>query len=113
MSRLRSIPYAVLLVGILVANGASAESLSRIEVRDAAQQERIHNGVRDGSLTTREAARLERGEARIERSEARVRADGVVTPAERRRIEHMQNRESRAIYEARHNARTSAHTSHN
>jgi hypothetical protein len=81
-----------------------------IEHRDARQDQRIQNGVRDGSLTNREANRLENGQNRIDRYEARARSDGTVTPGERNRIDGMQNRESRQIYADRHNDRTATGT---
>ena len=81
-----------------------------IERRDARQDQRIQNGVRDGSLTNGEANRLEHGQDRINRYEARARSDGVVTPGERNRIDGMQNRESRQIYADRHNDRTATGT---
>jgi hypothetical protein len=75
-----------------------------IEGRDARNEQRIYDGVRDGSINRREFGQLERGQERIDRYEARARADGVVTPYERNRIDQMQNRESRQIYADRHNA---------
>jgi hypothetical protein len=103
MSKFRTIPYAVLAAGLLAAGGASAQSMSSIDAREAAQQERIERGIRDGSLTRSEARQLERGEQRIERYEQRARADGVVTPQERQRLDHMLDREGRAIHRDTHN----------
>lgn len=102
MSIIRTIPYAVLTAGLLAAGGASAQSMRSIDAREAEQQERIRDGIRDGSLTRGEARRLERGEQRIERYEERARADGVVTAQERQRLDRMLDRESRDIYRERH-----------
>ena len=102
MSRFRTLPYAVLTMSLLAAGGASAQSMWSIDQREASQQDRIDAGRRDGSLTRSEAARLQQGEQRINRYEARARADGVVTPAERQRLDGMLDRESRQI----HNERT-------
>src|SRR5437868_6176660 len=102
MSKLRSLPYAVLTVGLLAAGSASAQSMWSIDQREAQQQQRINEGRRDGSLTRSEAYRLQQGENRINRYEARAKADGVVTPGERQRLDGMLDRESRAI----HNERT-------
>jgi hypothetical protein len=102
MSKLRLIPYAVLTAGLLAAGGASAQSMWSIDQREAQQQDRIRDGLRDGSLTRPEARRLELGEQRIQRYEDRVRANGPVTPAERQRLDGMLNRESRQIYNERH-----------
>ena len=74
--------------------------------RDLNQQERIEQGVKSGSLTTREAAKLERGQARDSRLEARAGADGKVGPREQRRIQKSENRESRKIRREKHDAQT-------
>ena len=102
MSKLRLIPYAMLTAGsLLVGGGAYAQSMYSIDQREAQQQQRIFDGIRDGSLTRGEAARLERGEQRIERYEARARADGVVTAAERQRLDRMLDHQSREIHRER------------
>src|SRR2546426_1017575 len=74
--------------------------------RNINQQERIEQGVKSGSLTTREAAKLERGQARDARLEARAGADGKVGPREQRRIQKSENRESRKIRREKHDAQT-------
>lgn len=73
--------------------------------RQGNQQKRIHQGVRSGSLTPREAIRLEREQFRIERMERRLKADGTFTCRERARIHSRQNMASRHIYRAKHNRR--------
>lgn len=65
--------------------------------RNVYQQQRIEQGLRDGSLTVQEAAALQRGEARISRMESRALSDGTLSDAERRQIAEAQNRQSRAI----------------
>ncbi|MDP1752919.1 MAG: hypothetical protein Q8L22_25995 [Reyranella sp.] len=97
MSKLRTIPYAVLTISLFAAGGASAQSMWSIDQREAAQQQRIDAGRRDGSLTRSEASRLQQGEQRIDRYEARARADGVVTSGERQRLDGRLDRESRQI----------------
>jgi hypothetical protein len=74
--------------------------------RDINQQQRIENGLKDGSLSTREAARLERGEARIDRMESNALRDGTMTQQEAARINRAQNAQSQAIYNQRHDAQT-------
>ena len=101
MSKLRSLPYAVLAVGLFAAGGASAQSMWSIDQREASQQDRINDGRRDGSLTRSEAYRLQQGENRINAYESRAKADGVVTHAERQRLDNMLDRESRAIHRER------------
>lgn len=69
--------------------------------RNIHQQQRIEQGLRDGSLTVQEAAALQRGEARISNMEARALSDGRLTDAERARINDAQNRQSAAIHRER------------
>src|SRR3954465_13780130 len=44
--------------------------------RDVNQQQRVEQGLQSGSLSTGEAARLEREQSRIERDQARALKDG-------------------------------------
>lgn len=104
MSKFRSIPYAVLTGSLLFGGGAYAQSMYSIDQRQDYQQDRIEQGIRSGQITRSEAYRLEQGERAIDRAQARARADGVVTPQERARIERMTDREGRAIYRESHDS---------
>lgn len=77
----------------------------RTEQRQTNQQQRIEQGVESGSLTRREANRLEAQQNRIERAETRMEADGVVTSSERRRLLARENTASRNIYRKKQNLR--------
>lgn len=87
-------------------HGTNTGRFNGFDRREANQQQRIHNGMRDGSLTHGEAARLQQGQQRIDRQQARARADGTVTPRERQRMQAMQNNQSQRIHDARTNTRT-------
>ena len=97
---------ASFVVGVALAVPALAQNTADVVQRNVNQQERIEQGLQSGQLTTKEAAKLERGEARIEKMEQRADADGRMTDAEKRRIEQAQNKESRQIYQDKHNAQT-------
>lgn len=74
-----------------------------INARERRQDRRIEQGERRGSLTYRESQRLERRDARLERQEARMRrSGGKFTVAERERLQHEMNRNSRNIYRQKH-----------
>jgi hypothetical protein len=74
-----------------------------INERERRQQRRIHEGVRNGELTRREARHLERRETRLRRNEWRARrSGGELTDRERRRLQREENRTSRAIHRQRH-----------
>lgn len=78
---------------------------ARIEHREQIQQKRIHQGVRNGSLTKGEAARLERQQLRTDRMKRRFRADGKFTRRERARVHHRLHHASRHICRAKYNRR--------
>ena len=76
----------------------------KVDQRQARQQQRIDKGVADGSLTPREAARLQRGQQRVAAAESQAKSDGVVTKKERAGLHHMQDKQSRKIARQKHDA---------
>jgi hypothetical protein len=92
---------------VVVSALSSLAMAAEVDRREARQQDRIAHGMESGQLTPGETARLERQEARIDSRIDRLRAEngGYLTPAERRSVNRQQNRESRRIYAAKHNAR--------
>lgn len=78
----------------------------RVDKKEAHQQERIEQGVRDGSLTRPEANRLERKERRNDREVRRDRRDGGLSPDERRDARENSRELSRDIYREKHDAQT-------
>jgi hypothetical protein len=99
----KSIVKMIVVVSALSSLALAAE----VDRREDRQQDRIAQGVQSGQLTPGETARLERKEARIDNRIDRMRAEngGYLTPAERRSVNRQQNRVSRQIYAAKHNAR--------
>jgi hypothetical protein len=91
-------------VASLFSLSATAQTAGSEVQRDVNQQQRIEQGLKSGSLTTREASRLEAGEARIDRMEANAMKDGKLSPAEKARIQRAQNQESRDINRLENNA---------
>lgn len=83
---------------------ASSQRAQADTQRDINQQQRINNGVRDGSLTNHEASKLERGQSHVDSRQARAGANGNVSAGEQRRIARADNRQSARIYKKRHNA---------
>jgi tellurite resistance protein len=96
------ITLAIASFGALAQAGHAATP--RVDQHEANQQARIEGGVASGQLTRREALRLEREQARIRAAESHAKADGVVTPAERRRLQAMQRRASADIHAQKHDA---------
>ena len=83
-------------------NSASSQRMQADVQRNVNQQQRIEQGVQSGSLTTREAGKLERGQARDSKLEARAGADGHVGANEQRRTQRAENRQSRRIHREKH-----------
>lgn len=83
-------------------NSAASKHMQAAVARDAKQQARISGGVTSGQLTAQEAAKLEQGQAQVAHTEAGAVADGTVTAAEAARIQKAENRQSRRIYQQRH-----------
>jgi len=99
----------LLLAAVLtVATGAASAQTAtpRVDRREARQHARIRQGAKSGQLTPRETARLKAGHGHVQRMEGRAKADGVVTPGERTRLNHAQNRQSRHIRRLKHKAPT-------
>lgn len=74
----------------------------RADRRQNRQNARIKEGVRDGELTRKEAARLRAGQAHVNRLERRAEKDGKLTPEEKLRLEKAQDRQSRRILKEKH-----------
>ena len=69
------------------------------------QGRRIDEGVRSRELTGPEIRNLRSQERNFHRHIARAKADGVITPRERKGIRMGQRHQSRAIYRKKHNRR--------
>jgi Ni/Co efflux regulator RcnB len=67
------------------------------------QEHRIDRGVKNGSLSPREYNRLEKRTEKIEADRLRaIRSGGKLTNAEKYRLNHRLNRNSRSIYREKH-----------
>jgi hypothetical protein len=86
-------------------NSASSQRMQANVQRNVNQQQRIQSGMENGSLTNREAARLEASQARTDRRVANAASDGHVGAREQARVRHTENRDSRQIYRKKHNVR--------
>src|SRR5215510_12507907 len=76
---------------------ATAQTTGSEVQRDVNQQRRIEQGLKSGSLNTREASKLEAEQSRIDRMQSNAEKDGKLSPAEKARIQRAQNQESRDI----------------
>jgi hypothetical protein len=76
-----------------------------IDAREANQQQRIEQGIKSGTLTSRETQKLERREMSIQRQEDRMRArdGGELTAKDRAVLDRRLDNTSGAIYNKKHN----------
>ena len=98
---------AIGLLSIMIFAGilaAQAQHTPRVDQRQEAQRHRIQNGVKTGELTRVEAADARHGQRSIKRAECRAKADGMVTPQERARLNHKQNKAGRQLQRNKHDA---------
>src|SRR6476661_6696487 len=103
-TRTLSAAAAVLAASATFAQSATpAHASAQVTQRQANQQQRVEDGLKNGSLTVREAGRIERGEAALDRTIARDAANGI-TPREQAQINRREHALSREIAKDTHNA---------
>ena len=76
------------------------------QVRNVKQDYRIDQGVQSGALTPEEAAKRRQEQKHISHVEKKAKADGVVSDAEKAKIEALQDRANANIYLDKHDAQT-------
>ncbi len=62
-------------------------AIPNLDKREANQQHRIDQDVASGQLNAKETDRLQKREAKLVANETAAKADGTVTPAERRKLQ--------------------------
>ena len=108
---MKRVLFAITMNALLL--GASVATLSRpalaqeegkgtINQRRENQQDRIGEGVENGTLTPKETARLEHKQSALNKEIRTERKEGPLTPKDRRQINRQQNQLSRGIYRTKH-----------
>jgi|SRR5580698_3331969 hypothetical protein len=79
--------------------------VNEVNQREQNQQDRIANGEKNGTLSPKESANLEKRENHIQNEEKRDMAknNGHLTKAEQNKINRQQNHVSKSIYKDKHN----------
>lgn len=95
--------FAFAGLALVLASGPALADTPYVDQREHRQAHRIHDGIKNGELTYREAGQLIRGQARVRRLESHFKSDGVVTPGERAVLHRQLNRQSVRIYNKKHN----------
>ena len=104
MSKFNTVSTAVAAAAVTLTLAAAPAFADRVDQRQANQEARIQQGLRDGSLTRAEAARLKAEQDRIAALERQAERDGRVTREERARLERAQEQASKHIYQERHDS---------
>jgi hypothetical protein len=91
----------------LIAGTTGITFADDIHQRKVNQQERIGNGVKNGTLSPRETANLENKEARLnhEIHHDRVQNGGNLTNKEKAQVNRQQDRLSRQIHKDKHDGK--------
>ncbi|WP_276133657.1 hypothetical protein [Polluticoccus soli] len=101
---MRQMIFAATLAGaLLLGNFANAQPRGKQDNRKKSQQERIQDGVRNGSITHNEAMRLQMQQAKLRGYRQMAKADGRVNRKERGLMRNEMQRANRNIYHAKHN----------
>jgi hypothetical protein len=92
-----------IFTGLLILTPLAAQAGS-LQNRINNQEQRIYTGVKNGSISPREYRKLERREDKIEAARLRaIRSGGKLTQAERNRLNHRLDQNSKTIYNYKHN----------
>jgi hypothetical protein len=105
---MKRIIVSIMTGALLVVTGTAAFGDTEIQQRKDNQQQRIANGVSNGSLTAGETSRLENRESNLNKE---IHADrkangGNLTNNEKAQVNRQQNHISNSIYRDKHNAKT-------
>jgi hypothetical protein len=102
---MKRVIIANMLIGALLTGTATmAFADDKIKDRKQNQQKRIAQGVKSGSLTPKETARLETNEAKLNKEvhQDRKANGGNLTNKEKAQVNNQQNRLSKEIYNQKH-----------
>ncbi len=91
-------------------HNANTIAPNAVDNREANQQQRVANGLRTGQETSGEAANANARQAGVDQEvhNDRTANGGALTPKQRAQVNRQQNRNSRQIYNQKHNAATHA-----
>lgn len=105
--RMRNFLTGLTMGTVLLTTASAAFAENEVNERQQHQQERIANGVGNGSMTAHETAHVERQEAAVHHEIRTDRAvnGGKLTPQEHAKVNRQQNHMSREIYRDKHNGR--------
>ncbi len=111
-TRVLALSLSVLVGFGLIGSAFAGERGKIVNNRQVRQEKRIEQGVRSGQLTRKEAFHLQQSQRRIDRYEKIARADGRINPQEARKLDRMQDRQNKVIYNQKHDKQERHHDHH-
>lgn len=102
-SMLRGTLATLILIPALCFAQANTPNLDQRQIN---QEKRIEKGIQSGQLTGKEAENLGNRQDKLEAAKQQAKADGVVSKQERRALHRKADRNSRKIYQKKHNQKT-------
>ena len=113
MKILRAIYLAPLLVVISLPAAAHRDhDRGGFHPRLDRQEMRIGHGIRSGALTRHETKKLYKQRKQLRKMRHRFARDGVLTPRERARLQRELHKDSRLIHRLKHNDRYRGYAQH-
>lgn len=101
------IPSLAIAGSMLIGNVALAGTHDPgVNARQTHQRQRIGQGVRSGELTWYEAGKLANGQRHVNRLERRYKADGTLTTKERARLQGALDIQSHRVYNQKHDGQS-------
>ena len=97
--------FSAMVALVVFAAGSAAADGTRspgVNARQHNQHARIHQGVKSGELTRREAHKVREEQRDVRQLERAYKSDGKLTRRERADLHHEQNQASRDIYRQKH-----------
>ncbi len=92
---------AVMILTAASLSASAQTSVAKVSTLEN-DKDRIHQGVKSGELTKKEAVRLGTQTARVRQEQKEYREDGVITTAERKDLRKDKKRLSKNIYKQKH-----------
>lgn len=102
----RTIAALLTSAALMLAPAFAQDDKNRVNERKENQKDRIEAGVKDGSLTKGEAAKLKVQQAKVNKDIREARKDGDVTAKERAKIAVDQSKLSKDIAKQRKDKQT-------
>lgn len=96
---------SLLLCAIALLLGFSSDAFAQRRnrgINDRADRQRVRRGIRSGQITRAEAQQIRERQRQIRAERRAARADGVLTPEERRAIRRNEREQDRHIRSQRH-----------